>query len=68
MFNKSFGTPFGGGTGGFGTTSTFGQQSKQLKLCFTSCITLGNYPVQLFTNVTSIVTKDETIINIPIGC
>ena len=25
MFNKSFGTPFGGGTGGFGTTSTFGQ-------------------------------------------
>lgn len=30
MFNKSFGTPFGGGTGGFGTTSTFGQQSKQL--------------------------------------
>jgi hypothetical protein len=30
MFNKSFGTPFGGGTGGFGTTSTFGQ-SKCLK-------------------------------------
>uniref|UniRef100_A0A671S4Q7 Nuclear pore complex protein Nup98-Nup96 n=1 Tax=Sinocyclocheilus anshuiensis TaxID=1608454 RepID=A0A671S4Q7_9TELE len=28
MFNKSFGAPFGGGTGGFGTTSTFGQQSK----------------------------------------
>uniref|UniRef100_A0A3Q3E3G4 Nuclear pore complex protein Nup98-Nup96 n=1 Tax=Labrus bergylta TaxID=56723 RepID=A0A3Q3E3G4_9LABR len=28
MFNKSFGTPFGGGTGGFGTSSTFGQQSK----------------------------------------
>ncbi|XP_023683557.2 nuclear pore complex protein Nup98-Nup96-like isoform X1 [Paramormyrops kingsleyae] len=27
MFNKSFGAPFGGGTGGFGTTSTFGQQS-----------------------------------------
>ncbi|XP_042355035.1 nuclear pore complex protein Nup98-Nup96 [Plectropomus leopardus] len=27
MFNKSFGTPFGGGTGGFGTSSTFGQQS-----------------------------------------
>ncbi|XP_059207267.1 LOW QUALITY PROTEIN: nuclear pore complex protein Nup98-Nup96 [Centropristis striata] len=27
MFNKSFGTPFGGGTGGFGTTSTFGQQN-----------------------------------------
>ncbi|KAK7807158.1 hypothetical protein U0070_018149 [Myodes glareolus] len=26
MFNKSFGTPFGGGTGGFGTTSTFGQR------------------------------------------
>ncbi|XP_069496441.1 nuclear pore complex protein Nup98-Nup96 isoform X2 [Ambystoma mexicanum] len=25
MFNKSFGAPFGGGTGGFGTTSTFGQ-------------------------------------------
>ncbi|XP_034406784.1 nuclear pore complex protein Nup98-Nup96 isoform X7 [Cyclopterus lumpus] len=25
MFNKSFGTPFGGGTGGFGTSSTFGQ-------------------------------------------
>uniref|UniRef100_A0A8C5BWX6 Nuclear pore complex protein Nup98-Nup96 n=1 Tax=Gadus morhua TaxID=8049 RepID=A0A8C5BWX6_GADMO len=28
MFNKSFGAPFGGGTGGFGTASTFGQQSK----------------------------------------
>lgn len=28
MFNKSFGTPFGGGTGGFGAASTFGQQSK----------------------------------------
>ncbi|XP_061658475.1 nuclear pore complex protein Nup98-Nup96 isoform X2 [Syngnathoides biaculeatus] len=27
MFNKSFGTPFGGGSGGFGTSSTFGQQS-----------------------------------------
>ncbi|XP_060942469.1 nuclear pore complex protein Nup98-Nup96 isoform X3 [Limanda limanda] len=27
MFNKSFGTPFGGGTGGFGNSSTFGQQS-----------------------------------------
>ncbi|XP_012673966.1 nuclear pore complex protein Nup98-Nup96 isoform X2 [Clupea harengus] len=28
MFNKSFGAPFGGGgTGGFGTTSAFGQQS-----------------------------------------
>ncbi|XP_076158509.1 nuclear pore complex protein Nup98-Nup96 isoform X1 [Alosa pseudoharengus] len=27
MFNKSFGAPFGGGTGGFGTTSTFGQQT-----------------------------------------
>ncbi|XP_060792390.1 nuclear pore complex protein Nup98-Nup96 isoform X4 [Neoarius graeffei] len=27
MFPKSFGTPFGGGTGGFGTSSTFGQQS-----------------------------------------
>ncbi|XP_029303435.1 nuclear pore complex protein Nup98-Nup96 isoform X3 [Cottoperca gobio] len=27
MFNKSFGTPFGGGTGGFGTASTFGQQN-----------------------------------------
>lgn len=27
MFNNSFGTPFGGGTG-FGTSSTFGQQSK----------------------------------------
>ncbi|XP_028907504.1 nuclear pore complex protein Nup98-Nup96 isoform X1 [Ornithorhynchus anatinus] len=27
MFNKSFGTPFGGGTGGFGTTSTFGQNA-----------------------------------------
>ncbi|XP_063041599.1 nuclear pore complex protein Nup98-Nup96 isoform X2 [Engraulis encrasicolus] len=27
MFNKTFGAPFGGGgTGGFGTTSTFGQQ------------------------------------------
>lgn len=25
MFNKSFGTPFGGGTGAFGATSTFGQ-------------------------------------------
>ncbi|XP_075436680.1 nuclear pore complex protein Nup98-Nup96 isoform X3 [Ascaphus truei] len=25
MFNKSFGSPFGGGTGGFGATSTFGQ-------------------------------------------
>ncbi|XP_062289256.1 nuclear pore complex protein Nup98-Nup96 isoform X2 [Scomber scombrus] len=25
MFNKSFATPFGGGTGGFGTASTFGQ-------------------------------------------
>uniref|UniRef100_A0A3Q4HWK4 Nuclear pore complex protein Nup98-Nup96 n=1 Tax=Neolamprologus brichardi TaxID=32507 RepID=A0A3Q4HWK4_NEOBR len=24
MFNKSFGTPFGGGAGGFGTSSTFG--------------------------------------------
>uniref|UniRef100_A0A7N8Y0C4 Nuclear pore complex protein Nup98-Nup96 n=1 Tax=Mastacembelus armatus TaxID=205130 RepID=A0A7N8Y0C4_9TELE len=31
MFNKSFGTPFGGGTGGFGTSSTFGQQSKFIK-------------------------------------
>ncbi|XP_028823524.1 nuclear pore complex protein Nup98-Nup96 isoform X2 [Denticeps clupeoides] len=27
MFNKSFGSPFGGGAGGFGTTSTFGQQN-----------------------------------------
>ncbi|XP_027009207.2 nuclear pore complex protein Nup98-Nup96 [Tachysurus fulvidraco] len=27
MFNKSFGTPFGGGTGGFGASSTFGQQN-----------------------------------------
>ncbi|XP_026971400.1 nuclear pore complex protein Nup98-Nup96 isoform X9 [Sagmatias obliquidens] len=27
MFNKSFGTPFGGGTGGFGTASTFGQNT-----------------------------------------
>ncbi|KAI4785787.1 hypothetical protein KUCAC02_037549, partial [Chaenocephalus aceratus] len=27
MFNKSFGTPFGGGTGGFGAASTFGQQN-----------------------------------------
>ncbi|KAM9498566.1 nuclear pore complex protein Nup98-Nup96-like isoform 7-T11 [Salvelinus alpinus] len=27
MFNKSFGAPFGGGAGGFGTSSTFGQQS-----------------------------------------
>ncbi|XP_058483731.1 nuclear pore complex protein Nup98-Nup96 isoform X1 [Solea solea] len=27
MFNKSFGTPFSGGTGGFGNTSTFGQQN-----------------------------------------
>ncbi|XP_029457822.1 nuclear pore complex protein Nup98-Nup96 isoform X2 [Rhinatrema bivittatum] len=27
MFNKSFGTPFGGGTGGFGATSTFGQST-----------------------------------------
>uniref|UniRef100_A0A3Q3DA48 Nuclear pore complex protein Nup98-Nup96 n=1 Tax=Hippocampus comes TaxID=109280 RepID=A0A3Q3DA48_HIPCM len=27
MFNKSFGTPFGGGSGGFGTSSTFGQQN-----------------------------------------
>ncbi|KAF7206744.1 nuclear pore complex protein Nup98-Nup96 isoform X2 [Nothobranchius furzeri] len=27
MFNNSFGTPFGGGTGGFGTSSTFGQQN-----------------------------------------
>ncbi|XP_054829364.1 nuclear pore complex protein Nup98-Nup96 isoform X2 [Eublepharis macularius] len=27
MFNKSFGTPFGSGTGGFGTTSTFGQNT-----------------------------------------
>ncbi|XP_058519472.1 nuclear pore complex protein Nup98-Nup96 isoform X4 [Ochotona princeps] len=27
MFNKAFGTPFGGGTGGFGTTSTFGQNT-----------------------------------------
>ncbi|XP_021098892.1 nuclear pore complex protein Nup98-Nup96 isoform X6 [Heterocephalus glaber] len=27
MFNKSFGTPFGGGTSGFGTTSTFGQNT-----------------------------------------
>ncbi|KAJ7320252.1 hypothetical protein JRQ81_019763 [Phrynocephalus forsythii] len=27
MFNKSFGTPFGGNTGGFGTTSTFGQNA-----------------------------------------
>ncbi|KAJ8412445.1 hypothetical protein AAFF_G00127810 [Aldrovandia affinis] len=27
MFNKSFGAPFGGGTGAFGTSSTFGQQS-----------------------------------------
>uniref|UniRef100_A0A8D0HHS4 Nuclear pore complex protein Nup98-Nup96 n=1 Tax=Sphenodon punctatus TaxID=8508 RepID=A0A8D0HHS4_SPHPU len=27
MFNKSFGTPFGGSTGGFGTTSTFGQNT-----------------------------------------
>ncbi|XP_037543684.1 nuclear pore complex protein Nup98-Nup96 [Nematolebias whitei] len=25
MFNNSFGTPFGGGTGGFGSSSTFGQ-------------------------------------------
>ncbi|XP_062384841.1 nuclear pore complex protein Nup98-Nup96 isoform X2 [Sardina pilchardus] len=30
MFNKSFGAPFGGGTGGFGTTSTFGQQQSGL--------------------------------------
>ncbi|XP_061752896.1 nuclear pore complex protein Nup98-Nup96 isoform X3 [Nerophis ophidion] len=27
MFNKSFGTPFGGGSSGFGTASTFGQQN-----------------------------------------
>ncbi|XP_028314851.1 nuclear pore complex protein Nup98-Nup96-like [Gouania willdenowi] len=27
MFNKSFATPFGGGTGGFGASSTFGQQN-----------------------------------------
>ncbi|XP_038137487.1 nuclear pore complex protein Nup98-Nup96 [Cyprinodon tularosa] len=27
MFNSSFNTPFGGTTGGFGTTSTFGQQN-----------------------------------------
>ncbi|XP_051537723.1 nuclear pore complex protein Nup98-Nup96-like isoform X2 [Myxocyprinus asiaticus] len=27
MFNKSFGAPFGGGTGGFGASSTFGQQN-----------------------------------------
>ncbi|XP_026577423.1 nuclear pore complex protein Nup98-Nup96 [Pseudonaja textilis] len=27
MFNKSYGTPFGGTTGGFGTTSTFGQNT-----------------------------------------
>ncbi|XP_076836868.1 nuclear pore complex protein Nup98-Nup96 isoform X3 [Brachyhypopomus gauderio] len=27
MFNKSFGAPFGGGPGGFGTASTFGQQN-----------------------------------------
>ncbi|KAG8137163.1 hypothetical protein E2320_005692 [Naja naja] len=27
MFNKSYGTPFGGNTGGFGTTSTFGQNT-----------------------------------------
>ncbi|XP_061485203.1 nuclear pore complex protein Nup98-Nup96 isoform X2 [Rhineura floridana] len=27
MFNKSFGTPFGANTGGFGTTSTFGQNA-----------------------------------------
>ncbi|XP_077197228.1 nuclear pore complex protein Nup98-Nup96 isoform X2 [Paroedura picta] len=27
MFNKSFGTPFGSSTGGFGTTSTFGQST-----------------------------------------
>ncbi|XP_048349598.1 nuclear pore complex protein Nup98-Nup96-like [Sphaerodactylus townsendi] len=27
MFNKSFGTPFGSSTGGFGTTSTFGQNT-----------------------------------------
>ncbi|KAG5844702.1 hypothetical protein ANANG_G00165340 [Anguilla anguilla] len=27
MFNKSFGAPFGGGTGAFGTSSTFGQQN-----------------------------------------
>ncbi|XP_075994030.1 nuclear pore complex protein Nup98-Nup96 isoform X2 [Genypterus blacodes] len=26
MFNKSFGSPFSGGTGGFSTSSTFGQQ------------------------------------------
>ncbi len=32
MFNKSFGAPFGGGTGGFGTTSTFGQQSKLIRM------------------------------------
>ncbi|XP_068122593.1 nuclear pore complex protein Nup98-Nup96 isoform X2 [Hyperolius riggenbachi] len=27
MFNKSFSSPFGGGTGAFGTTSTFGQNT-----------------------------------------
>ncbi|KAM4544989.1 nuclear pore complex protein Nup98-Nup96 isoform 2-T3 [Odontesthes bonariensis] len=27
MFNKTFASPFGGGTGGFGTSSTFGQQN-----------------------------------------
>uniref|UniRef100_H3CQG4 Nuclear pore complex protein Nup98-Nup96 n=1 Tax=Tetraodon nigroviridis TaxID=99883 RepID=H3CQG4_TETNG len=27
MFNNSFGTPFGGGSSGFGTSSTFGQQN-----------------------------------------
>ncbi|XP_051956163.1 nuclear pore complex protein Nup98-Nup96-like isoform X2 [Xyrauchen texanus] len=27
MFNKSFGAPFGAGTGGFGASSTFGQQN-----------------------------------------
>lgn len=35
MFNKSFGAPFGGGTGAFGTSSTFGQQSKLI--CVLKC-------------------------------
>uniref|UniRef100_A0A3B4AUS4 Nuclear pore complex protein Nup98-Nup96 n=1 Tax=Periophthalmus magnuspinnatus TaxID=409849 RepID=A0A3B4AUS4_9GOBI len=43
MFNKSFGTPFGGGTtGGFGTSSTFGQQSDK---------TLGLQRLWLFSSV-----------------
>ncbi|XP_017296751.1 nuclear pore complex protein Nup98-Nup96 isoform X2 [Kryptolebias marmoratus] len=46
MFNNSFGTPFGGGTGGFSSSSTFGQQN-------TSFGTAGGFGTSAFGATTN---------------